>query len=288
MVARRTPFALRPAVACCAAFLVALLALLPAAASYAAEGAATMRFLPIGVFLFELDGEVLEDAEIYHSPEAAAILVMAPELPHPIAVVPRNQTVQRLAAADLHKEGGVVTWSSKGEKTAIGEYRLVDNKPRFDLAGKEARFLDKPPLLGPTSIEDIVEYDASYRYRADQYEPQPVYMGELEKLSSDVLVKVYFSTQCKVCQELLPHMIKVIEELDNPNFSFEFFGLPLPATGHPVAEEMNVKGFPTGIVFIDGREVGRAEGHRWRFPSMALHHIIRGISVDPEELITRE
>lgn len=254
-----------------------------------AQADQTPRFEPLGLFLFELDGKVLPDAEIYYSGQVGAVLVLTPELPYPIAVVQRNQTLQRLVPSELIKDpAGFIAWSLPATKTAIGEIRLLeDNLPAFSVEGKEARFRTKPPLLGPATLEDIVRYDPSYAYRARPYQPEPGYMSALEEVDTDTLVKIYFSTDCDVCRELLPNIIKVAQELDNPNLRIEFFGLPLKASEHPVGREMNITTFPTGIIYSDGVEVGRAQGHGWRFPSMAIHHGLSGIKVDVEKLLER-
>ena len=249
----------------------------------------TMRFEPIGVFDFEVDGKVVEGARIFHSAQAAAVLVMTPRLPYPIAVVPRNKTVQRLAAADLRDEPhGSVAWTASGTKDAVATFEMVDEKPEFELEGHKIRFLDRPPLLGPKTLEQLIAYDASYRYRAAQAETPTHYMDVLESWPDEVLVKVFFSTQCQVCRELLPNIIKLMDTLDNPKFSYEFYGMPLPAERDPLAVELKIATFPTVILYRDGKEIGRGIGHSWRLPSMALHNTLIGIQLNPETAIQRQ
>src|SRR5687767_8157530 len=84
-------------------------------ATGAAGAEDTMRFEPIGVYLLELDGKVVEGVKMFHSSQAAAVLVVAPQLPYPIAVVPRNKTVQKLNTADLKTEPlGSMVWTPQG------------------------------------------------------------------------------------------------------------------------------------------------------------------------------
>ena len=73
------------------------------------------------------------------------------------------------------------------------------------------------------------------------------------------MVKIYFSTQCQVCRELLPGIFKTMERIKNPKFKFEFYGMPLPASKDPLAVELKITDFPTGILYVDGKEVGRAQ-----------------------------
>ena len=279
-VPARTSAAVRAQVASSIAAALLLLATVSATAD------TTVLFEPIGAYHLEIDGKTSTDGvRMFYSPEAAAVLVIAPQLPYPIAIVPRNKTVQKLDAAELEDAPrGALVLRSKGENTAVTTFDLVDEKPVFDLAGKKVRFLDKPPLLGPRSIGEIVAYDPSYAYKAATAEPNLAYMDVLESWPEDVRVTIFFSTECQVCRELLPGILKTIGEIDNPRFEFEFHGLPLAAATDPVGRELGIDDFPTGIVYSGGKEVGRAGGHSWRMPAMAIHNALRGITVDPESL----
>jgi thiol-disulfide isomerase/thioredoxin len=265
--------------------LLLALVLLGGVTGAAAGADGTMRFEPIGVYLLEIDGKVVEGAKMFHSAQAAAVLVMTPQIPYPFAVVPRTKTVQKLNAAELQAEPrGSMAWTPSGQQTAIATFDLVQEKPVFQIEGKKVRFVDKPPLLGTRSVDEIVAYDPSYAYRKGTAPVSTVYMDVLEKWPEDVLVKIFFSTQCQVCRELLPNILNVVETLDDSKIRFEFYGMPLPATGDPLAKELQISDFPTGIVYQDGKEKGRATGHSWRMPAMAIHNALLGIAVDPEAL----
>jgi hypothetical protein len=273
----------RPLRRLAAATLAVAAALTLTGAALAAD--ATMRFEPIGVYELELDGKVVKNVKLYHSTEAAAVLVVTPELPYPIAVVPRNKTIQRLDPAQLVSEPrGSIGWTPTGKPTAVATFDLVGDKPVFTLDGKKVRFLDKSPLLGPQTKEAIFAYDPSYAYRSATADPPTVYLPVIESWPQPVLVKIYFSTQCQVCRELLPGIFKTIERIKNPGFKFEFYGMPLPATKDPLGVELGINDFPTGILYVDGKEVARATGHSWRMPDMAIHNALRGIQVDPDAL----
>ena len=152
------------------------------------------------------------------------------------------------------------------------------------LDGKKVRFIDKPPLLGTHTREEIFAYDPSYAYRAATVDPPTTYLDAINDWPQTVLVKIYFSTQCQVCRELLPGIFKTVDRIKNPRFKFEFHGMPLPASKDPLGVELKITDFPTGILYVDGKEVARASGHSWRMPDMAIHNALRGISVNPDAL----
>jgi thiol-disulfide isomerase/thioredoxin len=245
----------------------------------------TMRFEPLGVFELEIEGKIIPKARLFNSKEAGALLVMTPELPYPIAVVPRNKTIQRLDPVELEEEAlGSFAWTPAGKPTAVATFDLVEGKPVFQLEGKKMRLLDKPALLGPTTREEIVAYDPSFAYRTASADPPTLYLDVINDWSQNVLVKIYFSSQCPECRELLPGIFKTMDRIKNPKVKFEFYGMPLPATKDPLAVELKISGFPTGILYVDGKEVARALGPSWRMPAMAIHNALRGISVNPDAL----
>ena len=264
------------------AAIVLALAVAPAATHGQAK---TMRFEPLGVYDLEIDGKVIPKARMFNSKQAGALLVIAQELPYPIAVVPANKTIQRLEVAELKEESvGSYSWTPAGKPLAVATFDLVGGKPVFQLDGKKMRFLDKPPLLGPKTREEILAYDPSYAYHLATVNPPTVYLDVINDWPENVLVKIYFSTQCQVCRELLPGIFKTIDRIKNPKFKFEFYGMPLPATKDPLGVELKIVEFPTGIVYVDGKEIARSTGHSWKMPDMAIHNAMRGISLNPESL----
>jgi hypothetical protein len=56
---------------------------------------------------------------------------------------------------------------------------------------------------------------------------------------------------------------------------FEYYGLPRRITEDAEARAMNISGVPTGIVYRDGREVGRISGNSWRTPEQAILEILQ-------------
>ena len=200
-------------------------------------------------------------------------------------MVPRNKTIQRLEPAELKEEAlGSIAWTPAGQPLAVATFDLVDGKPVFQLDGKKMRFIDKPPLLGPTTREEILAYDPSFAYRTATADPPTLYLDVINEWSQNVLIKIYFSTQCPECRELLPGIFKTIDRIKNPKIKFEFHGMPLPASKDPLGVELKITGFPTGILYVDGKEVARALGPSWRMPAMAIHNGLRGISINPDAL----
>jgi hypothetical protein len=56
---------------------------------------------------------------------------------------------------------------------------------------------------------------------------------------------------------------------------FEYFGLPRDLKA-PEAQRLKVKAVPTGIVYVNGKEVGRISGDGWKTPEATLAKIVAG------------
>jgi len=88
---------------------------------------------------------------------------------------------------------------------------------------------------------------------------------------------VFFGSWCPHCRQHVPLLLKVEDEVKNPNIKFEYFGLPRDFND-PEAKKAEVKSVPIGIVYVNGREVGRITGDGWNSPEVLLDRIIAGPS----------
>ena len=59
------------------------------------------------------------------------------------------------------------------------------------------------------------------------------------------------------------------EDLEGSNIRFEYYGLE-PGYQEEEAKRMEIAAVPTGVIYVDGKEVGRAAGQSWRFPSLKI------------------
>jgi thiol-disulfide isomerase/thioredoxin len=231
------------------------------------------RFWPIGSYSLELDGEAVE-AEFFHSAGLGTILIRTPELSHWVELQPRGRSVTLLGPEAVHRNvNGTYDKLATPLGTPAGTFELVDQLPRFTVEGRLAELRQRPHLLGPRTADEILEHDASYRIRADAYQPQGDYLQRLQQVRQPVLVKVIFGTWCSVCAELLPHVIKVEELLGDTPIRFEYHGVP-QNFDDPEARRLGVRSTPTGIVYVEGQEIQRITGYSWRFPDLALHNAL--------------
>ena len=121
-------------------------------------------------------------------------------------------------------------------------------------------------------------YSREYREGAASYAfSQPV-VKQLQAESRPVEVKVFFGTWCPHCQTVLPRVLRVAEELTGSKVRLSFYGLPQGAgfKADPEAQRFDIESVPTGVVLVEGREVGRISGSGWKIPELAIKNAITG------------
>lgn len=268
---------LRAAPAAALAAAAAILASPPAAAQPPAD-AILRDFLPTGEFVLEVDGRKAEGAEIYKTDRVAAILIVTSKLPEPALLQPRSGTVETVSLMSLARrpDGGIDVLAD-AELAAAGRFTLEGEDVKFTVGGKSAVLKPKPYLLGLREAAELLADKPEYARRARDYRPSEPSIAALRAVTRPVRVRVYFGSWCPACAQWVPPLIKVVERLEGTQVGFEFYGLPHDFAGEPAAEADNVRGVPTGIVYVGGREVGRiADQAAWRIPEATLADIVNG------------
>jgi thiol-disulfide isomerase/thioredoxin len=232
-------------------------------------------FQPTGDFLFELDGKVLEGAEIYISDRAASYLILAPELSSPVLINPRARSVESVHLMKVAKRGdGSIDLLADATFNHLGSFEIAGQEVLFEIKGKSAKLAPKPPLLGFHDAAELRDYKPEYDRLARDYSPSAKSLEALRGVDRDVRVLIYFGTWCPTCGRLVPRMLRVAEELDGAKIDFDYYGVPRQITSDPAAERDDIHGVPTGIVYVGGKEVARLGVQELNSPESALAKIL--------------
>lgn len=255
---------------------VLLLALAPLGAEAQQTDAILRNFQLTGDYILEIGGEEKPKAEVYIAEQVPAILVVANELASPTLLLPREQAVQTVSFMKVvTKTNGSADILADAELTPAGAFRMQGQSVAFTVDGIEATLKPRPPLLGEQDLADMMGYSPAYRRSASSYEPDAGALRSLEG-AGDVRVRVYFGSWCGFCKQYVPRMLKVAEELEDSPVSFEFYGLPQGFGDEPMAKRDDVHGVPTGIVYRNGKEIGRLEAADWQRPEAVLQRLVTG------------
>lgn len=249
------------------------------AATLAAQspvGESQTGFQLIDDYIFVVDGADSESATIYSSTKSRAILVVSSDLESPMLLWPRTRAVESLQFLKVAKKGyGFIEILPDPVLETHRQFEILGSNVVFYLGDKELRLKPKPALIGLHDLETMFQKSKVYARRADEYSPTEEILQDLkspEQSGQDMRVRVFFGSWCPACGQMVPRIMKVANELQDSGLAVEFYGLPRGFSGEPEATRYEVKSVPTGIIFIDGKEVGRLTGNDWRSPESALRN----------------
>jgi len=245
----------------------------------AAAQPAMNDFLPIDKFVFFLDGEEDANAEVYQSQSAGAYLVVPTLSESPLLVQARSAAVStvNLMKVDRQPNGGVRLLDG-AMLAPLGKFTIAGDGIEFSVDGRAAQLRNKPWLLGEQDLEAMRAYSRDYRTGADAYEFSEPLVRQLQAESRPVEVRVFFGTWCPHCQQVLPRVLRVAQELAGSQVALSFYGLPQGDgfSADPEVKRLDIDSVPTAVVFVSGREVGRISGSSWKIPELAIKNAIQG------------
>lgn len=253
-----------------------LLAALPALAQPPVD-AVLKDFARTGEYLLMVNGKPAPAYEIYKNDTLPAYLILSPALPSAVLLTPRTMAVETVPPAKVvRQQDGKVALAADADLKPQGQFKLEGDKVAFTADGRKGSLGPNPPLLGLQKAPALKNHSPEYVVSARGYKPNAQVLAALKKRAKPVKVKVFFGSWCPHCREHLPYLMRVEEELRGAPFQFEYYGLPQRFANEPEAKKYRVDGVPTGIVFVDGKEVGRISRADWESPETRLNSILNG------------
>lgn len=236
-------------------------------------------FVAIDKFVFVHDGQEDADAEIYQSQAAGAYLVIPSQLEAPILVEARSTSVATVNLMKVDRQpNGSINLLSGAAAQVLGKFTIAGEGISFPLGAGRAELRNKPWLVGEQDLNGMFAYSREYRVGADAYAFSQPLLGQLRAESRSVELRVFFGSWCPHCQQVLPAVLRVAEELAGSKVSISFKGLPRGPgfSADPEVKRLDIDSVPTGVVFVDGQEVGRISGSGWKIPELAIKNAIQG------------
>lgn len=234
-------------------------------------------FEPVGDYLLLVDGEESTGTSFFRSARAgSAIAVINSGLGFGILLQPRLQSVETFESTSfITQEDGRQGLTAGATLVPQGKFaRGKDQTVSFDLDGSEVELVDKPHLLGSHDFQGVLDYNAGYAYKAQNYTPSPSVIRRLRS-QENIRVKVFFGSWCPHCKKTIPLMAKVAQSLEGSEVSFDFHGVPKSINEDKAARDANIKGVPTAIIYQDGEEIGRITAGAWKIPELAVEKVLK-------------
>ncbi len=253
---------------------LALLAASPIPAAHSAADADAVPFALTGRYQLRVGDEVVRGASLYLTERGMPrVIVSCDRVETPLLVVAGEKKASALAAGVLGdaEDRIVLTPASlaPGDRGVV-PVRMDGPRALFDWAGQRFAIEPREPMLGPMSLEAIMDALPEYRRNVAEYKPQIGTIRLLGKVETAAQVQVFFGSWCPHCERLVPRLIKVIEELDSSKLDFRFHGVPRSVSDDPIARQYKVGGLPALILLREGAPPVRLDGEALLQPEMAL------------------
>ena len=235
-------------------------------------------FQPIGEYVLIVNGKPA-GGEIYQNEKLPAILVMSSSLSSPVLLTPRAGSVESVHIMKVAKQpDGSVDLLADAVLAPLGKFQMNGENVTFSYQGKNVSLNPKPPLVGRHPGQKLKTHIPLYVRTANTYKPNGAAIASLKKNAKPVTVRVYFGSWCPHCRQHVPYILKVEDQLKGSQVKFEYVGLKRPPEGwnDPEVKKVNVKGVPTGIVYVGSKEIGRITGDNWDAPEIQLNKIVAG------------
>jgi thiol-disulfide isomerase/thioredoxin len=261
--------------------ILAALAVAFLAAAALAQGAdgALHGFQPTGDSILLVNGNPVPSAEIYKKDQPPAILILTSALPSPVLMVPGAGNVETVNLMKVAKQkDGTVDLLADAVLAPVGPFQLEGSNPTFTYQGKKVTLAPRPAFKGLHKGSELLANIPGYVQSSQGYKPNPAAIAALKADRKPVTVHVVFGSWCPHCRQLVPLMLRVENEVRNPNIKFEYYGIDVPPDGwkDPEVQRLGVKAIPTAIVYVNGVQAGRIESEAWSSPDVALSKVING------------
>jgi thiol-disulfide isomerase/thioredoxin len=144
----------------------------------------------------------------------------------------------------------------------------------LDRDGISITLVPSPPVLGDRTLDELVQALPDYRRDAAAYTPQGATVDKLRQLEQPAELVVYFGSWCSHCAQLVPKMIRILQDAKAPQLRVRFHGLPPNGERDPEADAERIDALPTAIVRRGGKEIGRMVEAAWDTPESSLLNLL--------------
>jgi len=274
---------MRSAVLTSSAVLLLAMGLVAPAASraQAMPSDSTLRgFQPSSDYVLLINDKAVPAAEIYQNDRLPAYLILSSALSSPIMVTAgASRSVETVNLMKVAKQkDGSVDLLADAKLAPVGQFQVEGQNIVFTVAGKKVSLNPRPALTGLHKGSELLTRLPEYVRTSRGYTPNAAALATLRKNTRPVTVRVVFGSWCPHCRQHVPLMLRVENDLKNPKINFEYYGIPSPPDGwqDPEVKRLSVKAIPTGIIYMNGKEIGRIESAAWTSPEVQLARILSG------------
>jgi thiol-disulfide isomerase/thioredoxin len=210
--------------------------------------------------LVTTDGKPEGAAEVYDSPDFQQILLLMEGRPQAYVLNIADGAVYGCPRDSVRTDAEGNASLGIFKMDFVSDLAKKDATMSFTVMDQSIALAPLPPLIGSTTLGNLVSLKPAYARAAQAYRPDPAKIAILKSVSEDTEIRIYFGTWCLLCKKLVPPVIRTIGAAANPNIHASYIGVDEDLKS-PAAEieQYHVTKTPTVIVLRNGVELGRIE-----------------------------
>ncbi len=113
-------------------------------------------------------------------------------------------------------------------------------------------------LVGEINKEELFRQRPVFKEGAVRYVPDPAAVKGLKKIDKETEILVFLGTWCPDSISEVPRLLKVYDEVGNPNLTLQLIGVDrAKQDGLGLSRKFNIQRVPTFIFLREGRELGK-------------------------------
>jgi thiol-disulfide isomerase/thioredoxin len=251
----------------------AVCAALPADAQGTPSDSVLRGFQQTGDFILLINGQADPKAQVYVNRSLPAYLILPGTLT-PILLTPRAGSVETVQMLKISKQkDGSLDLLADAVLKPQGKFTLAGERVDFSSEGRKMSLSPKPPLLGAKKAADLKLHSPDYVQTAKAYTPNAQSVAALKKQAKPVRVLVFFGSWCPHCKEVVPHLLRVEDEIKGSKIQIDYRGVPRDFKD-PELQKLNISEVPTAVIYMNGKEIGRLVRNDWNNPEVVLSKVL--------------
>jgi thiol-disulfide isomerase/thioredoxin len=244
------------------------------AAAWSPVAGASLELAPTGQFQ-------VKDAQVYRTLEPPPrFLVLGSRFGRPVLITTGPIGARLLDPARVRRDdppAETVHVDTGGPQQDFLTVRVSGENLVVERDGTTMTLAAAPPILGDKTLDEMLAAMPDYRRAAARYRPDAAALDRLRRAKQPAEVLVFFGSWCSHCEQVIPRLVRVLQDTRGAPLQVVFHGVPAPGGAtDPMADDLGVRGLPTAIVRRDGKEVARLVGEDWGTPETALANMVEG------------
>ncbi len=212
-------------------------------------------------FGVEVAGKIDISAQVFRPTNYKPYLILTSErLPAPVLIDLGKKRVYRLKGRDIESEGSFIKTRGIPHGKSVGSYSMKGGASTFRIDGKRVSLTVRQTLVGEIQPSLILAHSPDYRIRKDAYKPDAASMRFLKTYGTTTEVVVMFATWCSTCKVVLPPVLRVFEDANNPRFNVSYYGIAQGGDEPRQALARYGHDYPAVILIQNGKELDRIVG----------------------------